>query len=84
MKLMGFLRLDRWQQLPLFLDSPIAIELLADVRDLNLRRVLLKLVLQRLRLRESSPGEYVQYRCNCGRVVALHVVKVRELSWHVA
>ena len=77
MRWMVFLLLDLL--LALCLGIRREVELLVGERDLDLRQVLREPVLQHLHLRESSQAKCVRYRCSCGRVVALHEVKVLEL-----
>ena len=84
MKLMGFLLQVRQKLQLLFLDSQIKVRLLECEHDLSQHQVLPILERLRLRLRESSQEEYVQFQCSYVQVVALHEVKVLELSLHVA
>ena len=80
---MGCLRPDRnLVAVVLCLGNRKAIELLAGELGLDRLRALPIPAQLHLRLHELGPARYVQYRCSCVQVVALHAMKVQELFLH--
>ena len=76
---MADLLLDHQQQLLPYLGNQKAIELLVDVREINLHQVLPEPVRQRLHLHELNLKEYVRYQCSYDLIAKLRVVITLKL-----